>query len=250
MATYRTYQNLDPFYEAVATFKIGEVAWVGGGYRQNYGAFPFFGVNIKQKLRVGYAYEIATNQTDKMGNGSHEVQVVFRLSKKQHIRVQPSAQKTAVQPEQVTPAQTTIEPVETTPKPVVDQVSPVAPIATERVAQPNNNAPQNNVAQQNIPTNVVKDQPKPITNLKGEGLAPGHYVVVGIFNSGQNALTYLGTLKRAGYPANVAYDPSKNRYVVHMEQPSDDIDHARKMRDKYRQMSRYSFRDTWILTIE
>jgi type IX secretion system PorP/SprF family membrane protein len=265
MATYRTYQNLDPFFEAIATFKIADVAWVGGGYRQNYGAFPFLGVNVKQKLRVAYSYEIATNQTDKMGSGSHEVQLAWRIGKKQHARQSTLVEKTAPAPQEqvqpqatnvTPPAENTIEPVATTPKPIADQIVPATIVVTGK----DNVTPQNNVTQKNVqqstvtqqkdPAAVVNNQPKPITNLKGEGLAPGHYVVVGIFNSGQNALTYMGMLKRAGYPAIVAFDPSKNRYVVHMEQPSEDIEHARQMRDKYRQMSRYSFRDTWILTIE
>jgi cell division septation protein DedD len=92
--------------------------------------------------------------------------------------------------------------------------------------------------------------PPKVVNLQGEGLAPGHYVVVGAFESGQNALTYMRTLTRAGYPAQVGYDPHKKFYYVHMNEPSQDMESARKMRDKYRQISRYTLRDTWILSIE
>lgn len=250
MVTYRTYQNLDPHYEAMGTFKIDDIAWVGGAYRQNYGAFAYFGFNVKQKLRIAYSYEFATTQTDKMGNGSHELQISYRIGKKQHARPQKTSTVATPQPQETTPETTPENP--TTVTPAETQVTP--PVVTPQVVTPAEKptsvtpTPTNTTVQPKETPAEVK--PPTVTNLKGEGLAPGHYVVVGIFNSSENALNYMRTLRKAGYPANVAYDGTKKRYVVHMEQPGDNIEEARKLRDKYRQMSRYSFRDTWILSID
>src|SRR5690606_1136328 len=85
---YRTFENQDPQFEALGSFKIDQLLWFGGSYRQDYGAAAFFGLNIKEKIRVGYAYEFATDQTDRLGNGSHEVQLILRLGKKQFSRPQ------------------------------------------------------------------------------------------------------------------------------------------------------------------
>jgi cell division septation protein DedD len=81
------------------------------------------------------------------------------------------------------------------------------------------------------------------------GLAPGHYVVVGAFNSQINANEFTNTLKKFGYPAHVSYYPLRKYYIVHMGNVTS-LDGAKTLRDEYRRKSRYSFRDTWILTIE
>jgi len=73
--------------------------------------------------------------------------------------------------------------------------------------------------------------------------------VVGAFQSSVNAKNYAALLKRSGYPADVAFDPNKKYYFVHMGNVSD-LDEAKRLRDVYRQKSRYSFRETWILSIE
>jgi type IX secretion system PorP/SprF family membrane protein len=272
MFTYRTYQDLDPHFEAMGTFKVSNLAWIGGAYRQNYGAFTHFGVNIKQKLKVAYAYEFATDQTDRIGNGSHEVQISYRLGKTQHTRQHDLAQHkpAPTHHEQAKPHEThPVKPAEHHEEKPVEKNHNIDPVPSEPVhqePQPQHEETKAPVHEPVLPehqhdtTGTVKNQPThehthdndvaPFTNLEGEGLPHGHYVVVGAFHSLQNAKNYMNTLKKAGYPANVAYDPLKHYYIIHMDQPADDLEHARELRDKYRQMSRYSFRDTWILIIE
>jgi cell division septation protein DedD len=111
-----------------------------------------------------------------------------------------------------------------------------------------------------IPTEPIKLEAKPILaienpdinkvkSLDGKSLLQGHYVVVGAFRSIENAKSYASTLKKAGYPAEVAFHSEKGYYVVHMGNAAT-LEESHQLRDKYRQMSRYSFRDTWILTID
>jgi hypothetical protein len=59
----------------------------------------------------------------------------------------------------------------------------------------------------------------------------------------------MQTLKAAGYPAEMAFVPAKNYYIVHLG-ADPDIEKSKQLRDKYRQMSRYSLKDTWILSVE
>lgn len=97
---------------------------------------------------------------------------------------------------------------------------------------------------------ATEDQKKEhVKALSGNSLPTGHYVVVGAFRSVENAKRYVRTLQRTGYPADVAYHPGKQYYIVHMNK-STTIEEARQLRTKYRLMSRYTFRDTWILSIE
>lgn len=274
IATYRTYENLDSHFEGVAAFRASDIGWIGGGYRQNYGGFGFLGFTIKDKLKFGYAYEFATDQTDKIGQGSHEVQLSLRLGRKQFARPQ-LVKKTSTQ--QVAK---TVEP-QTQPKaidPVEEdnQSNVIDPVGTDReeLARRDNAAEQlqdvdaDQEHQKELPSRdqapqiVEKSiQPQPaddaednapmkVTRLSGEGLEPGHYVVVGAFRSLENAKSFASTLKKSGYPANVAFQPEKGYYIVHMDKPVHTLDEARTLRDKYRQMSRYSFRDTWVLSID
>jgi type IX secretion system PorP/SprF family membrane protein len=258
--TYRTFNNLDPQFEALGSFKIDKLLWFGGSYRQDYGAAAFFGLSIKDKLKVGYAYEFATDQTDQLGNGSHEAQVVLRIGKKQFSRPQIAettspeeavAQANALKEE--LKAQPAEEPVDEIPsdnaKPA-DNTQPTEPVVTTQTPATHEEVAVSKPTAERDSTRDDREQPKQaVTTLEGKGLLPGHYVVVGAFASAVNAKNYAATLKRSGYPASVAFHPDRGYYIVHMTN-APTLEEAKVLRDKYRQMSRYSFRDTWILSIE
>jgi type IX secretion system PorP/SprF family membrane protein len=254
MFTYRTFENLDPQFEGVASVKVTNAGWIGGGYRQDYGAFGFIGLNIKEKYKVGYAYEFATEQSDRIGNGSHEVQVILRLGKKHFTRPQ-AVHKPATPEHAPEHAKTEHKPVEhpKEEKPVVEEKKPEAnekPVSEQVVPEQIQPQPEKEKPVQIEPTTVAPiERKQEVKNLDGGNLLPGHYVVVGAFQNVQNARNYQGTLKKSGYPAHVSFHPGKGYFIVHMDNVNS-LDEARSLRDKYRQMSRYSFRDTWILTIE
>ena len=248
IATYRTYGNTTGQFEGLGVLRIDNVAWVGGSYRQDYGATAFVGMNIKDKIKLGYAYEFATNQINTFGSGTHELQLVLRLGKKKFSKPQSnnegqSKQQLAI----VSTANVQEEPQPEKENIVQDEVNKVS---TEE-------APREEIVQRSIERQIAQpplpsdDEQKmeAVKSLSGEGLQIGHYVVVGAFRSVENAKSYMRTLKRTGYPADIAYHPQKQYYVVHMNKAST-IEEARRLRDKYRQMSHYSLRDTWILSIE
>lgn len=239
MATYRTYENTAAQYEGLGVLRIDNIGWIGGSYRQDYGASGFVGFNIKEKLKIGYAYEFATDQINAFGDGTHEVQLVLRLGKKKLTK-----------PEPVKREEKTEEPME---EPAVEEVSTSVVVENEieiadtKVDMPESKQPA--LTPEPLPKGDQIVSEKVVKSLNGNGLPPGHYVVVGAFHSVENAKNYTHTLKRTGYPAAVAFHPEKGYYIVHMTN-APTMDEAREARDKYRQMSRYSFRDTWILTIE
>jgi type IX secretion system PorP/SprF family membrane protein len=250
IVTYRTFLQLPSQYEALGVLRYNDLLWVGGSYRQDYGAATFFGFNIKGRIKVGYAYEFATKQTDKFGDGTHEAQLIFRIGKKQFTRPQivvKNAAETTTPPAVAETQKPTQEPVaEENPQKEKEEIAPTNSVTPPVVSDtPAKTTPQ----QQQEEATAEKEPVKTIKTLSGEGLAPGHYVVVGSFRSMANAKSYASTLKRAGYPASVAYNPATGYYIVHMTNAST-IEEAKELRTKYRQMSRYSFRDTWILSVE
>jgi cell division septation protein DedD len=101
-----------------------------------------------------------------------------------------------------------------------------------------------------IPAGSEDQKKEPVTSLSGNRLSPGHYVVVGVFHSAGYAKKYAFNLKRAKYPANVAYYPEKRYYIVHMNNAPPTKEEAQKLCNEYRRMSRYTFRDTWIISVE
>jgi type IX secretion system PorP/SprF family membrane protein len=258
--TYRTFNNLDPQFEALGSFKIDKLLWFGGSYRQDYGAAAFFGLSIKDKLKVGYAYEFATDQTDKLGNGSHEAQVVLRIGKKHFSRPQIAettspeeavAQANALKEElKAKPAEEPVDEIPSDNAHPADNTQPTEPVVTTPTPTTHEEVAVSKPTAERDSTRDDREQPKQaVTTLEGKGLLPGHYVVVGAFASAVNAKNYAATLKRSGYPASVAFHPDRGYYIVHMTN-APTLEEAKVLRDKYRQMSRYSFRDTWILSIE
>lgn len=248
MVTYRTYENTASQVEGLGVFHIDNIAWVGGSYRQEYGATAFLGFNIKDKLKLGYAYEFAAKQANALGDGTHELQLVVRFGKKK-LRKAQSKLKSSGKPAPVEPGVTDEDypNEEDIAQKKADaglhpEVSHDTPAQHQQAIKQSEQAPA-------IPADAGNPKKEEVRSLSGNGLAPGHYVVVGAFRSVVNAKSYARTLKRAGYPADIAYHPEKHYYVVHMNN-APTLDEARQLRNKYRQMSRYTFRDTWILSIE
>lgn len=78
---YRVTETLPDQWEALAVLRIKDLIWVGGSYRQEYGATALMGLNIGDKLSVGYAYEFANTLVDGVPDGTHEVQLKINLGK-------------------------------------------------------------------------------------------------------------------------------------------------------------------------
>jgi type IX secretion system PorP/SprF family membrane protein len=68
--------------EALATVYLRDVVWVGGSYRNGYGPSFFAGVRLAEVARIGYAYELASQQVDGIGRGSHELLLSYRFGEK------------------------------------------------------------------------------------------------------------------------------------------------------------------------
>jgi type IX secretion system PorP/SprF family membrane protein len=262
MVTYRTYENTPSQVEGLGVFHIDNIAWFGGSYRKGYGATAFLGFNIKDKLKLGYAYEFAPQQANALGDGTHELQLVVRFGKKK-LRKAQSKLKSSDKPAPIEPGVTDenypnedIAQKDTEQKDIAREDIAKKESVTALPQESSHDTPaqhQQTITQSEqtpaIPGDTGNQKKEAVKSLSGNGLAPGHYVVVGAFRSVVNAKNYARTLKRAGYPADIAFHPEKRYYVVHMNN-APTLDEARLLRDKYRQMSRYTFRDTWILSIE
>jgi type IX secretion system PorP/SprF family membrane protein len=264
---YRTDKGFPDQYEGLGVLRIGDLVWAGGSYRLDYGAAAFFGFNVKDRIKVGYAYEFATTQITGLGNASHEVQIAIRLGRKKLIPALTNKENNNTTPLATIPVEPVIK------EPVDEHIAEPEKQPEELpVTLPTNNLTKEEEALLESPTivnneptietpapaisevkNDVADSPAlvetPVKPANDDTLEPGYYVVVGIFMFRTNAMDYSNKLVKFGYPAHVSHNPQKNKYIVHMGVTSS-LDEARSLRDVYRKKSRYSFRDTWVLTVE
>jgi type IX secretion system PorP/SprF family membrane protein len=258
MVIYRTNDNTSAQVEGLGSVRINNIVWLGASYRQHYGAAAFVGTNIKDKLKVGYAYEFAAGRKSSLGSGTHEVQLILRLGKKKDPQVKTKLKTIHASSE---PVESDVSDSEEAiardedivqPEKKAEAARSAAPVRTEqREQEAKKSEPEPRIpATVNAPADtVIKNKPT-VRSLSGEGLRPGHYVVVGVFHIPVYAEKYAFNLRRAGYPADVAYHPEKRYYIVHMNDAPPTKEEAQKLCNKYRRMSRYTFRDTWIISIE
>jgi type IX secretion system PorP/SprF family membrane protein len=250
---YRTSEGVEGQFEGAGVLKIDNLLWAGGSYRQNYGPAGFLGFNLKDKLKVGYAYEFAPEQTTGLGNGSHEVQVILRIGKKKRERPVAANEEPIEQPNTQPQVQ---ENKNEKPEPKPEEKAEVKPVTEQPIVeQPIVEQKEEKVAEKPV-VETKTEAPKAeadkekITTISGRGLRPGHYVVVGVFRSNQNALNHMNNLKKEGYSnATVSYSETKQYYYVHMGNlPS--LEDAASIRDQYRKETKVNLRDSWVLHVE
>jgi len=78
---YRVTETLPNQWEALAVLHFRDLIWIGGSYRQEYGATALFGMNIKEMFSVGYGYEFANTLVNGLPDGTHEIQLKINLGK-------------------------------------------------------------------------------------------------------------------------------------------------------------------------
>jgi type IX secretion system PorP/SprF family membrane protein len=248
---FRTNEIKENQFEVLGVIKIDNLLWIGGSYRQDYGPAAFLGFFLKEKLRVGYAYEFAPDVVDGFGTGSHEFHVSLRLGKKQVSRPARTTQTTESVPTEETAKQEEV--IEKTEKPDVQEPVAVEPKQETPVEQPKQELPIEQPKQE-VPTEQPKATPQPKTEEpkvveEKSDLPPGYYVIVGTFKYSPNANKYASQLKADGYPATVTYSALRNYNYVYVGTFTT-MDEARRIRDEYRSKSRFYFRDAWILYVK
>jgi len=70
---------LQPEFSARLIYK--NLFWFGASYRNKESASALLGVNVKDKLTIGYSYDIVTSKLRSYTSGSHEVMISFHFIK-------------------------------------------------------------------------------------------------------------------------------------------------------------------------
>jgi type IX secretion system PorP/SprF family membrane protein len=240
-AWYSLYDSLQNQFEAGLTAQFNDLVYAGGGYRQNYGPQFMLGFRINNDISVGYAYELAGEQAESIGQGTHEVHLSFRFPKRKKEPV------TEAEPEKDEEVLAKKEPAEEQkPEPDAEQ-------STGEPANQENGAIVVNDLPENEPDPEPEPEPAPeppavrlqMGNHPKE-MQPGFYVISGVFSSAENAEKQIERYRQANYPADYAYVSEKGYYYVYIYR-GNQVQETRSRRNEFR--TRELFSDAWLLEI-
>lgn len=193
---YRVTETLPNQWEALAVIHLMDLVWVGGSYRQDYGATALLGMNVKDFMSVGYAYEFANILVDGIPDGTHEILLKINLGKPKEftkrVKVEPSGNRNA--------------------RFYSDGGNDLY-IETNPVAR---TRPQENTDSESPVDNSDID-----SNYQEE-MAPGHYVILKSFDSFESAYQYWAdVINNYGYRASFGYSSRDDSYYVYLFQSKD-----------------------------
>jgi len=280
-ALYRMNRDLQNFWEASAILYVRDKVWFGGSYNETQGIGFFLGMDIKEKVRFGYSYELPPVSPEFISTSSHEFHLQVRMGKKKIF-------KWAAKPATIPPPVAKAPEKKPEPEPVVvvaassegaaghkprktddirlEEIDPVTkpvPPANDRVILPpvkeevipeksqETRTPRFQESGTVLPAETPEKQPTKAAitiPARQHSMGKGHYVIVGSFSTTETALKEKDRFIRLGYDdAYMAQSPVNKKFYLYIFSSSD-LEIARQARNYFRQQS--ASREAWVLTIE
>lgn len=216
-ALYRMSRDNANSWDAGATVTYKELFWLGGAYSDAQGIAAFVGFDVKEKLRLGYSYEIPAAGFAQ--TSSHEIQLRFRFGKKRDFRWA-SKFKKPVQKDSVTsfvykPKQEAgLNPKQEVPKVVTkDSTAAVKQSLGDKIIKQKVGSETNQRPNQDSLTISRKSQKKNPDEI--QKLVRGFYVVTGSFRKEDNAKSLAKSLRQKGFSeARIAFNEGAGLYLV------------------------------------
>ena len=239
--------GLQDAWEAASMIYYKNKVWTGAAYNQNNGLALFFGVNLKDKLKMSYGYEFPPFKSGVTATSAHELHLTVTFGKKKSStfvnKTKPSA------PVAAKPANDVEENTEVGDQEISDEKTSDYAATEQKKTSPSESAKNNpenvKVKKEDVPTEVAKAPAgKP---AKSFTIAEGHYVVVGVFSMMDHSTKFTKQLLKEGYEVNVALNPKNKFYYVYIFS-SYDLEEARKARNQYRWKN--LFKEAWVFTME
>ncbi len=260
---YRTMQyntSRKAEFEGYGTLYYKDFLWVGGLYRPDYGASAYLGLQINKTFQFGYSYEFGTKQVAQLTNNTHEFRLGIKIGKQRVNRHKEivSRPEEPQEPEVNEPVESEKEVIvkeEPKPEPEKEEVKVVTPVEIQEEKKQEPVEPKEIVvvpdSKSITPVPVHEDvQVLPAqVNDNPDELKKGTYLIVGVFSDSQNAIKYSTQMLYAGYKTNIGYNSVKKLHYVYIL-TENDLEVAKKQRDNLRKITRFQFKDTWILIVE
>ena len=229
------------------TYSNGQLINVGAGLSLKLGPLQIYGVSDRAN---GIVYPARTSWV----NARAGVNLVFGRIKDQEKARADSVEQAVEQPEEE-PEEREVEP---------DSVVPEMELATEPDSMLTEVQPE--VVVEEIPRDTIQEQQPAVIvpetefvptgarevvtrGTHPEELPAGHYVIVGVFRGRENAVAYSNQLQAANFYNSFGYLSEREAYYVQVYYSKDDPGYVRRVRDQYRQMQRFQFKDAWFLSV-
>ena len=179
---YRDFEYETKGVEANLTLTYRDKFWMGGAYRQNYGAGFMFGMKAND-LSFSFGYKMTGKQEVNIANPAYEIQIGYHFGKK----------KTAPVPPPVTPIYNPLR-------------TPTVPVQTD---------PEADKIAKAMKTVLQGDSGHPLE------LQTDLYVVVGSFKNQQYAQALTYKLNREDMDAKMGFNSTNQLYYVHLLETKD-----------------------------
>lgn len=79
---YRLARGLPSLLEIAGILHLNHLVWVGGSYKQHYGASALGGLTLNSKLAIGASYSISQRGADQLNSPSFEIGISYLFGKK------------------------------------------------------------------------------------------------------------------------------------------------------------------------
>jgi len=239
-ALYRINRDLYNWWEGAVIVYFKDKIWMGGSYNNTQGLGFFLGMDFKERLQVGYSYELPAPNSEFISTSSHEVHLKIRMGKKRTFRWASKFEKK--------------EPVVVASKIDInnDNVSDTTKTQLPAVSEKARGTIDEPVVVQAAPVGEQVKEEKIVTQPSHPPVQPvlaaGAYVIVGSFGSRDNALAFARKLSTSGITeAHVGLNLDNNMQCVYVFS-SYDPDECRRVRDRLRQKE--LTKSAWVLQVK
>ncbi|MGK7397733.1 MAG: PorP/SprF family type IX secretion system membrane protein [Candidatus Cyclobacteriaceae bacterium M3_2C_046] len=219
-------ETMAGYFEGAGIIHFQNAAWLGGSYRQDYGITLMGGININDKMQVGYAYDLVNTPVAGFTNGTHEIALKLNFGEEKR----PKKRTRSVKQEQEKDPY--LEYLENKQQ---EEKQPAITPAQEDLGE------QGQVQNYNGPQTVTKG-----THLLE--LEKGFYVIVGTFPNFEKAENYSDWLFEKGYYTKYGYATQAKYYYVYAFYSLADKEKATTTLAKLKEKG--MFKDAWLLTVE
>lgn len=251
-------------YEAAVIFHVKHIVWLGASFRQDAGLIGLVGFKIKEKIGIGYAYDLGNSNIRSFTGSTHEVHLGFHIGikKKHHPHSQSfikshrlSAEERAElaekkRQEELAALQPDIveEPIENQS---IEEVTKDNDISFEEDNENNDTIVDNSEVDSELVDDVKTIIPDDNIVKRGNHileLPKGNHVIAGAFQEFEHAGDYSDELFKKGfYQTIVGYVTAKEYYyTVVFNSPNLAV--AESQKEKIKKMK--GMEKVWILVIE
>ncbi|MDF9797551.1 type IX secretion system PorP/SprF family membrane protein [Catalinimonas alkaloidigena] len=215
------------YFEAGSLLRLQDLIYIGGSFREDYGISILTGFE-NEKFSFGYAYELASNLVNSIGQGSHELQVSYRfgkalpIKKEKKKKEEPQIEKESEQAAPTEEDNTLAEAIPTNEEDVTTNEDEFYLL-------------------ENTTAHTVYHRGK-----AGNELPIGFYVIAGAYHSKESADNRTVQLSRQNLFAANAYNSESKLYLVFVYR-TEFLEKAKTARDSF--IKKASLKDAWLLEI-